>query len=95
MPAAFVADKLGRKWTIVPSCFGLAAALLLMAVTGEALTPVGCVSCRERNTTWLGDRKSNLRSIEFLELVIQGDPKKQRLYLVSQRETLKGILNNV
>lgn len=35
MPAAFVADKLGRKWTIVPSCVGLAGALLLMAFTGR------------------------------------------------------------
>lgn len=34
MPAAFVADHLGRKWTIVPSCLGLALALVLMAVTG-------------------------------------------------------------
>jgi MFS family permease len=34
LPAAFVADKLGRKWTIVPSCIGLASALLLMALTG-------------------------------------------------------------
>ncbi len=34
MPASFVADKLGRKWTIVPSCLGLAGALLLMAFTG-------------------------------------------------------------
>ena len=36
MPAALVADKLGRKWTIVPSCLGLASALLLMAVTGTS-----------------------------------------------------------
>ncbi|CAL5228622.1 g11787 [Coccomyxa viridis] len=35
MPASFVADKLGRKWTIVPSCLGLAGALLLMAFTGR------------------------------------------------------------
>ncbi len=35
MPASFVADKLGRKWTIVPSCVGLAAALGLMAGAGE------------------------------------------------------------
>ncbi|CAK0782313.1 hypothetical protein CVIRNUC_005628 [Coccomyxa viridis] len=35
MPASFVADKLGRKWTIMPSCLGLAGALLLMAVTGR------------------------------------------------------------
>ena len=34
MPAAHVADHLGRKWTIVPSSLGLAAALLLMATTG-------------------------------------------------------------
>ena len=34
MPASLVADKLGRKWTIMPSCLGLAGALLLMAVTG-------------------------------------------------------------
>ena len=39
MPASFVADKLGRKWTIVPSCLGLAGALLLMAVTGVHCTP--------------------------------------------------------
>lgn len=38
MPASFVADKLGRKWTIVPSCLGLAASLLLMALTGDAST---------------------------------------------------------
>ena len=43
MPAAFVADKLGRKWTIVPSCFGLAGALLLMAVTGKS--PCRCSCC--------------------------------------------------
>lgn len=36
MPAAHVADHLGRKWTIVPSSLGLAAALLLMATTGDA-----------------------------------------------------------
>ena len=35
MPASFAADKLGRKWTIVPSCVGLAAALGLMAAAGE------------------------------------------------------------
>lgn len=34
MPAAHVADHLGRKWTIVPSCLGLAAALCIMAKTG-------------------------------------------------------------
>ncbi len=45
MPASFVADKLGRKWTIVPSCLGLAGALLLMAVTGlwtSAASPLSC-----------------------------------------------------
>eukprot|EP00891_Asterochloris_glomerata_P001245 jgi/Astpho2/1245/fgenesh1_pg.00023_%23_12_t len=36
MPASFVADKLGRKWTIVPGCVGLAAALGLMAAAGNA-----------------------------------------------------------
>lgn len=35
MPAAHVADHLGRKWTILPSCLGLAAALCIMARTGE------------------------------------------------------------
>ncbi len=34
MPAAHVADSLGRKWTIMPSCLGLAAALCIMAKTG-------------------------------------------------------------
>jgi hypothetical protein len=34
MPASWVADHMGRKWTIVPSCLGLACALLLMAATG-------------------------------------------------------------
>ena len=36
MPASYAADKLGRKWTIVPSCIGLAAALGLMAAAGES-----------------------------------------------------------
>ena len=36
MPAAFVADHLGRKWTIVPSAVGLASAILIMANTGRA-----------------------------------------------------------
>ncbi|BDA45298.1 probable quinolone resistance protein NorA at N-terminal half [Coccomyxa sp. Obi] len=43
MPAAFVADKLGRKWTIVPSCFGLAGSLLLMAVTGRQELFIGAM----------------------------------------------------
>lgn len=44
MPASFVADKLGRKWTIVPSCLGLAASLLLMALTGAANSSSWCSS---------------------------------------------------
>ena len=36
MPASFAADKLGRKFTIVPSCVGLAAALGLMAAAGKS-----------------------------------------------------------
>lgn len=35
MPASMAADKLGRKWTIIPSCLGMAAALSLMAVSGD------------------------------------------------------------
>lgn len=35
MPAAHVADSLGRKWTIMPSCLGLSAALCIMAMTGR------------------------------------------------------------
>ena len=35
MPAAHVADSLGRKWTLMPSCLGLAAALCIMAMTGR------------------------------------------------------------
>lgn len=43
MPAAWVADHLGRKWTIVPSCLGLAASLLLMAATRAPPTcPAWC-----------------------------------------------------
>ena len=42
MPAALVADSLGRKWTIVPSCLGLASALLLMAVTGMGPVSHAC-----------------------------------------------------
>ena len=38
MPAAHVADHLGRKWTIVPSCLGLAAALCIMAKTGKSVS---------------------------------------------------------
>ena len=40
MPAAWVADHLGRKWTIVPSCLGLAASLLLMAATRAPPTSI-------------------------------------------------------
>eukprot|EP00884_Botryococcus_braunii_P001802 jgi/Botrbrau1/11622/Bobra.0209s0013.1 len=36
MPASWVADHMGRKWTIVPSCLGLALALLMMAATSRA-----------------------------------------------------------
>jgi MFS family permease len=36
MPASLAADRLGRKWTIVPSCACLGVSLLLMAVTGVA-----------------------------------------------------------
>lgn len=44
MPAAFVADHLGRKWTIVPSCLGLALSLIAMAMTGEhkSLSAASC-----------------------------------------------------
>lgn len=35
MPAATVSDHLGRKWTIVPACLALAAALVIMASTGQ------------------------------------------------------------
>lgn len=38
MPASWVADKLGRKWTIVPSCVGLSAALALMGATGACFS---------------------------------------------------------
>ncbi|DBA89338.1 TPA: hypothetical protein ACH3X1_004132 [Trebouxia sp. C0004] len=34
MPASMAADALGRKWTIIPSCLAIAAALGLMAVSG-------------------------------------------------------------
>lgn len=36
MPAATVSDHLGRKWTIVPACLALAAALVIMASTGTS-----------------------------------------------------------
>ena len=35
MPASMAADALGRKWTIIPSCLAIAAALGLMAVSGQ------------------------------------------------------------
>lgn len=34
LPASMAADRLGRKWTIIPSCLGMAAALGLMALSG-------------------------------------------------------------
>lgn len=37
LPASRVSDRLGRKWTIVPSAIAMATALLLMAAAG-ALT---------------------------------------------------------
>ena len=36
MLASMAANKLGRKWTIIPSCLGMAAALSLMAVSGDS-----------------------------------------------------------
>lgn len=48
MPASFVADKLGRKWTIMPSCLGLAGALLLMAITGLCLIAASTFSSVSR-----------------------------------------------
>ena len=35
MPASMAADQLGRKWTLIPSCLGMPAALSLMAVSGD------------------------------------------------------------
>ena len=35
MPASVISDRLGRKWTIVPSCIAIAAACVLMAASGE------------------------------------------------------------
>ena len=37
MPASVISDRLGRKWTIVPSCIAIASACVLMAATGESL----------------------------------------------------------
>ncbi len=37
MPASVISDRLGRKWTIVPSCIAIASACVLMAATGEPL----------------------------------------------------------
>ena len=34
LPASRVSDRLGRKWTIVPSAVAMASALLLMAAAG-------------------------------------------------------------
>lgn len=34
LPASRVSDRLGRKWTIVPSAIAMATALLLMAAAG-------------------------------------------------------------
>jgi MFS family permease len=34
MPASVISDRLGRKWTIVPSCIAIASACVLMAATG-------------------------------------------------------------
>lgn len=36
LPASMASDKLGRKWTIIPSCLAMAAALSLMAISGKA-----------------------------------------------------------
>ena len=35
LPASRVSDRLGRKWTIVPSAVAMASALLLMAAAGS------------------------------------------------------------
>ena len=36
LPASMAADKLGRKWIIIPSCIGMAAALSLMGFAGQS-----------------------------------------------------------
>jgi MFS family permease len=36
LPASRVSDRLGRKWTIVPSAVAMASALLLMAAAGAS-----------------------------------------------------------
>ena len=40
MPASMASDQVGRKWTIIPSCLGMAAALSLMAFSGHSHTHV-------------------------------------------------------
>ena len=35
MPASVISDRLGRKWTIVPSCIAIASACILMAASGD------------------------------------------------------------
>ena len=48
MPASIISDRLGRKWTIVPSCVAIASACLLMAATG--VLTLEFLSCRRRDT---------------------------------------------
>lgn len=62
MPAAFVADHLGRKWTIVPSAICLASAILLMAHTGSVL----CVHCLQPAETQGSD--AHLNASAYAEL---------------------------
>lgn len=44
LPASLAADKLGRKWTIIPSCVSMAAALSLLAVLGMVTLVEICLS---------------------------------------------------
>ena len=60
MPAAFVADHLGRKWTIVPSCLGLALSLIAMAMTGEQ-TSCSAASCQAQSARICGVRVDDVR----------------------------------
>ena len=37
MPASVACDQVGRRWTIIPTCLSMAAALSFMAVSGQLL----------------------------------------------------------
>lgn len=77
LPASRVSDRLGRKWTIVPSAVAMATALLLMAAAGAASSRTShALSCQDDGPhgcscplLWLDEWLVNLQRLRWGDAV--------------------------